>query len=197
MVRLSFDRRKRSYQIWMARVELAEYESLLTYEGKTAHLTHFATMATIERSRAYVCPRCLDELLVRSGEEPARPTSRESAFDTSAVAADAVISPNWRACTTHGLFWPQLTSRWIAEAIKSGRLLAGRRLIRTSFTDDKHGNEYWFDNVYLQKRFGSAIDSTSSTCRLEREHSDVLFKGAARVCGSCLRDLLTRHGIDV
>lgn len=197
LVRLSIDRPKRSTSLWMQRTELAEYESLLTFNGKTAHLTNFPAMAAIERSLVEVCPRCLDELLVRCGEQPAQPVSRESAFDISPVAAEAVISHNLRICAIHGLFRPTRSSRWIAEAIKSNRMLSGRQLIRTTFIDHKHSSGYWFDADYLHKRFGSAIDLTSSAFRLERQHADVLLKRAARVCPRCLRDLLMRHGIEV
>jgi hypothetical protein len=198
LVKVSLDRPKRSREVWMHRVELGEYAHLITYAGKTAHLKDFPSIATIERSLVPVCPRCLDELLVRSDEQPLEVTSRESAFDTSLVAEDANVSDNVLSCPVHGLVRPKRTSPQIANAIESGGTLPSSPLIKTILASDKHENIFWFEADYLHKRFGPGIDLTSSTYRLKRgEEGETLLEGAARVCPVCLHDFLIRNGVEV
>jgi hypothetical protein len=114
----------------MHRAELAEYAHLITYSGNTAHLTNFPAIAAIEKSLVPVCPRCLDELLVRSDEQPLQVTSRQSAFDTSLVAEDAKVSDDIRSCPIHGLVRPKRSSSLIANAIESGDTLPDSPLIK-------------------------------------------------------------------
>lgn len=168
LFKVSLDRPKRSREVWMHRAELAEYAHLITYAGKTAHLKDFPSIAAIERSLVPACPRCLDELLVRSGEQPLQVTSRESAFDTSLVAGDANVSEQVLSCPVHGLVRPKRTSPQIANAIESGGTLPGSPLIKTILASDKHENVLWFEADYLHKRLGPGIDLTSSTYRLKR-----------------------------
>nr|WKF57873.1 hypothetical protein HUO10_002367 [Paraburkholderia busanensis] len=197
LVKLSVDRRKRSYEMWMARSDVAEYEHYFTYENGVAHLTHFPSMAAIERTIVYVCPRCRDELLVRSGEPPMHPTSHENAFGHTPVAADIVMPQNTRVCATHGLYRPTATSHWIADKLRSGRPLTGRQLIRTIVVRETFETQSWFDDVYLRRRFGTEIDLTSSVFRIRDEHSAILFARSPGVCGDCLHARLAGAGIDI
>lgn len=197
LVKVSFDRPKRSKERWMAQIELADHAHLITYVGQIAHLKHFPSIAAFERSLVPACPRCLDELVVRSDEQPLQATSRESAFDTSFVAADANASENVLSCPVHALVRPKRTSPQIATAIESGGTLPGSPLIKTILASDKHENVFWFEADYLHRRFGPGIDLTSSTYRLKRgEQGEALLEGAARVCPLCLRDFLIRNGIE-
>ncbi|MDR6482891.1 hypothetical protein [Paraburkholderia terricola] len=198
LVKASFDRPKRSREVWVHLAELAEYAHLITYAGKTAHLKDFPSIAAIERSLVPVCPRCLGELLARSDEQPLQVTSRESAFDTSLVAEDANVSEDVLSCPIHGLVRPKRTSPQIADAIDSGGALPSSPLIKTILESDKHEDVFWFEASYLRRRFGPGIDLTSSTYRLNwGEQKEALLEGAVRVCPLCLRDFLIRNGIEV
>jgi hypothetical protein len=198
LVKVSLDRPKRSREVWMHRAELAECAHLITYAGKTAHLNDFPSIAAIERSLVLVCPRCLDELLVRSGEQPLQVTPRENAFDTSLVAEDANVSEGVLSCPLHGLVRPKRTSPQIAAAIDSGGALPGSPLIKTILESDKHENVFWFEADYLRRWFGPGIDLTSSIYRLKSgEQEETLLEGAARVCPLCLHDFLIRNGAEV
>ncbi|MFM0604872.1 hypothetical protein PQR05_10135 [Paraburkholderia sediminicola] len=198
LVKMSFDRPKRSREVWMHRAELAEYAYLITYAGKTAHLKDFPAIAAIERSLVLVCPRCLDELLVRSDEQPLQVTSRESAFDTSLIAKDVNVSEDVLPCPIHGFVRPKRSSSQIANAVESGGTLPSSPLIKTILESDKHENVFWFEADYLHKRFGPGLDLASSTYRLERgEQGEALLEGATRVCPQCLRDFLIRNNLEV
>ncbi|PRZ47754.1 hypothetical protein BX589_12984 [Paraburkholderia fungorum] len=198
LVKVSFDRPKRSREVWIHRAELTEYAHLIAYAEETAHLKDVPSIAAIESSLVPVCPRCLDELLVRSEEQPVQVTSRESAFDTSLVAEDANVSEGVPSCPVHGLARLKRTSPQIANANDSGGLLPCSALIKTILASDKHENVFWFEADYLRKRFGPGIDLTSSTCRLKpAEQGEALLEGAARVCPRCLRDFLVHNGVEV
>ena len=80
----------------MLRAELDEHEVDATFVDQVAHVKAFPKIAALERLRAYVCLACLDELLVRSGETPYQPTTKEQTFDTSVVAANAKWPRNAR-----------------------------------------------------------------------------------------------------
>lgn len=143
------------------------HTSSLTQE-RPLILKNFPSIAAIERSLVLVCPRCLDELLVRSDEQPVQVTSRESAFDTALVAEDAKVSEGVLSCPLHGLVRPKRTSPQIAGAIDSGGALPSGPLIKTLLESDKHENVFWFEADYLCKRFGSGIDLASSPYRSKR-----------------------------
>ena len=182
----------------MHRAELTEYAHLIAYAEETAHLKDVPSIAAIESSLVPVCPRCLDELLVRSEEQPVQVTSRESTFDTSLVAEDANVSEGVPSCPVHGLARLKRTSPQIANANDSGGLLPCSALIKTILASDKHENVFWFEADYLRKRFGPGIDLTSSTCRLKpAEQGEALLEGAAWVCPRCLRDFLFHNGVEV
>lgn len=198
LVRVSFDRPKRSREIWMDRNELADHTHLITYVGKIAHLKDFPTLAAIERSLCHVCARCMDELLVRSGEEPAAPTSPESAFDTTLVAKDANVTGRGVVCPIHGVVFKKRTSPQISRAIDSREERPSNRLIKTVLVSSESESVFWFDADFLHNVLGPELDLTSSTLRLDdAQFRETLMAKSTTVCKVCLRDLLTRNGVEV
>ncbi|PQV44564.1 hypothetical protein B0G83_12272 [Paraburkholderia sp. BL21I4N1] len=198
LVRVSFDRPKRSREIWMDRNELADHAHLITYVGKIAHLKDFPTMAAIERSLVHVCARCMDELLVRSGEEPAAPTSLESAFDTAMVAKDANVPERDVVCPIHGVVFKKTTSPQISRAIDSREARPSSRLIKTVLVSSERESVFWFDADFLRNVLGPELDLTSSALRLDdARFRETLMAKSTAVCSVCLHDLLIRNGVEV
>lgn len=198
LVRVSFDRPKRSRVLWLDRSELADHAHLITYVGNIAHLKDFPTIAAIESSLVAVCSRCRDELLVRSGEEPVEPTSQESAFDTALIANDANVPELHLVCPRHGIVFPTASSPGVARAIDSGEGRCNSRLIKTICLSPTYDNVFWFEADFLRQVLGRETDLTSSTLRLEEgQAQNTLLEEAEAVCPSCLRDFLIRNGVEV
>ncbi|MEQ5840515.1 hypothetical protein N0A02_13880 [Paraburkholderia acidicola] len=183
----------------MTWTELGEHAASATYVDKVAHITERSKFAALERQWSYVCPVCVGELLVRSGEQPRTPTSKEQAFDTSVVAKGVRASRPVIRCKIHGLQFGTRSSPQIISAIRSGGVLPeDARLIRVLVTFTKHENEFWFDEAFLRQVLGSEIEITASPYRLEdRKHIDPLLDAAAGVCPHCMRDFLTESGVEL
>ncbi|MEQ5840513.1 hypothetical protein N0A02_13870 [Paraburkholderia acidicola] len=161
------DRPKRSAVAWMTCSELGEYAVSATYVDKVAHITDRSTFAVLERQWADVCSSCLDELLVRSGEQPFAPTSREQAFDTSVVDKGAEEpEPSIIKCNIHGLVFAKRSSSRIAEAIQRGDTLLDAGLTKVLVASTAHESELWFDKAFLGQVLGSEIEIRVSTCRV-------------------------------
>ncbi|WP_133116886.1 hypothetical protein [Paraburkholderia acidicola] len=199
LVKVSFDRPKRSSVAWMTRGELGEHAASATYVDKIAHITDRHAFAVLERQLVFVCPNCLDELLVRSGEQPFAPTSKEQAFDTSVVAKGVEPRGPIIKCDIHGMVFGRPTSPRIAGAIQRGDTLPDARLIRViTVSSTKHENEFWFDEAFLHQVLGSKIEIAASVCRLEdRQYVDALLDVATGVCPHEMQDFLKRSGVEL
>lgn len=199
LIKVSIDRPGRSSVTWMTRDELGEHAASAMYVDKIAHITERPKFAPLERQWVYVCPVCVDELLVRSGEQPSAPTSEEQAFDTSVVAKGVRARRPVMRCKIHGLQHAKASSPRITGAVKRGHTLPDTRLIKVLVVSStKYENEFWFDEAFLRQLLGSEIDITASPCRLEdRKHINMLLDAATGVCPQCMRDFLTRSGVEL
>ena len=147
----------------MLRAELAEHEVDATFIDNVAHVTAFPKIAALERLREYLCSACLDELLVRSGEVPYKPTTKEQAFDTSVVAANAKWSRGDARCELLGLIRPTRTSPDIEAAILSIDVIRDCHVVRVTNASVEHGAAHWFDEAFLRKMLGPDIEIVEST----------------------------------
>ena len=183
ILRVSLDRPRRSYSVWMAQSEVGAIAPTATLSDGVCHVTGFPEIAALERLLVAVCPSCLDELLVRSDDQPATPISRDQAFDESVVAAGAEVGENIIRCAVHGLVFPTRSSPKIASAIDERGTVHMDRLIRVVVPSDRHESEFWFDVDFLTKMLGKDVDNALTLIRLEdRTTVDrLLFCGCSRV----------------
>ncbi|WP_157692762.1 hypothetical protein [Burkholderia sp. ABCPW 11] len=196
LVKVSLDRPKYSREMWMLRAELEEHEVDATFVDNVAHVKAFPKIAALERLRAHLCSACLDELLVRSGEVPYKPTTKEQAFDTSVVAANANWPRGVARCELHGLIRPTRTSPDIEAAILSIDVIRDCPVVRVTDASVKHGATHWFDETFLRKVLGPDIDIVESTFRIDDEAMFVqLWDAGELVCPVCLREVLERSGL--
>ncbi len=196
LVKVSLDRPKYSKEMWMLHAELDEHAADAVFVDNVAHVKAFPKIAALERLRAYVCSTCVDELLVRSGEAPYRPTTKEQAFDTSVVAANAKWPSNHARCELHGLILPTRTSPDIEAAILSRDVIRDCRVVQVIDGSMKHEPKHWFDEAFLHKVFGPEIDVVDPTFRIDERATFVtLWDAGERVCPVCLRDVLKRSGV--
>ncbi|WP_446903952.1 hypothetical protein [Burkholderia sp. YIM B11467] len=180
----------------MLRAELDEHEVDATFVDQVAHVKAFPKIAALERLRAYECLACLDELLVRSGETPYQPTTKEQAFDTSVVAANAKWPRNHARCELHGLIWPTRTSPDIEAAILTIDVIRDCHVVQVTDGTMKHEPKHWFDEAFLRKVLGPDIDIVESAFRIDDRAMFVkLWDAGEYVCPVCLRDVLKRSGL--
>ncbi|MBZ5789826.1 hypothetical protein K8353_06860 [Burkholderia contaminans] len=196
LVKVSLDRPRYSREMWMLRAELDEHEVDATFVDQVAHVKAFPKIAALERLRAYRCLACLDELLVRSGEAPHKPTTKEQAFDTSVVAANAKWPRNFARCELHGLIRPTRASPDIETAILTLDVIRDCHVVRVIDARVKHEPTYWFDEAFLRKVLGPDIDIVDSTFRIDDRAMFVrLWDAGEYVCPVCLREVLKRSGL--
>lgn len=196
LVKVSLDRRKGSRALWMLRAELDTHEVDAIFVDNVAHVKAFPKIAALERLRAYVCSTCLDELLVRSGEEPYKPTAKEQAFDTSVVAANAKWPRGFARCELHGLILPTRTSPDIEAAILSIDVIRDCHVVQVIDGTVKHDSRYWFSEAFLRKVLGPDVGIERSMLRLDDEAVFQKLRHAGElVCRTCLRDVLKRSGL--
>ncbi|KVZ62569.1 hypothetical protein [Burkholderia ubonensis] len=196
LVKVSLDRPKGSKVAWMLRADLDAHQVDAKYVDNVAHVTAFPQIAALERAWTDVCPACLDELLVRSGEVPDAPTSDAQAFDTSVVAEGVTCSGSIAQCELHGLIFPTRSSPDIEEAILTIDVLREVPVVRVVDASVAHEPVYWFDEAFLRKVFGPEIGIAESTFRLESRAAFVkLWNAGERVCPVCLRNVLRRSGV--
>lgn len=101
----------------------------------------------MKQARDGVCPACLDELLVRSGEVPDAPTSQAQAFDTSIVAEGVTYRSPIAQCELHGLIFPTRSSLDIEEAKLTIDVLRDVRAVRVVDASVAHESVYWLREV--------------------------------------------------
>ncbi|VWC80579.1 hypothetical protein BLA9940_04767 [Burkholderia aenigmatica] len=196
LVKVSLDRPRYTREMWMLRAELDEHEVDATWVDRVAHVKAFPKIAALERLRAYVCLACLDELLVRSGETPHKPTTKEQAFDTSVVSANAKWPRRYARCELHGLILPTRASPDIETAILTIDVIRDCHVVRVIDARGKGESTYWFDEAFLRKVFGPDIDIVESTFRIdERDTFMTLWDAGEYVCPVCLREVLKRSGL--
>ncbi|TCW81178.1 hypothetical protein C5O80_23755 [Burkholderia sp. SRS-46] len=196
LVKVSLDRPKGSKIAWMLRADLDAHQVDAKYVENVAHVTAFPQIAALERAWTHVCPACLDELLVRSGEVPDAPTSQAQAFDTSIVAEGVTYRSPIARCELHGLIFPTRSSLDIEEAILTIDVLRDVRAVRVVDASVAHESVYWFDDAFLRKVFGPDVEIAESTFRLESREAFVkLWNAGERVCPICLREVLQRSGV--
>ncbi|PCE30989.1 hypothetical protein [Burkholderia ubonensis] len=196
LVKVSLDRPKGSKIAWMLRADLDAHQVDAKYVDNVAHVTAFPQIAALERAWTPVCPACLDELLVRSGEVPDSPTSDAQAFDTAIVAEGVTCSGSLAQCELHGLIVPTRSSPDIEEAILTIGVLREVRVVRVVDASVAHEPVYWFDEAFLRNVFGPGIEIVESTFRLESREAFVkLWNEGERVCPVCLREVLLRSGV--
>ncbi|MCA8275800.1 hypothetical protein LGN17_25295 [Burkholderia sp. AU30280] len=196
LVKVSLDRPKYSREMWMLRAELDEHEVDATFVDNVAHVKAFPKIAALERLRVYLCSACLDELLVRSGEAPYKPTTKEQAFDTSVVAANAKWSRGDARCELHGLIRPTRTSPDIEAAILSIDVIRDCHVVRVTDASVEHGATHWFDEAFLHKVLGTDIDIVESALRIDDRAMFVqMWDAGELVCPVCLREVLERSGL--
>ncbi|AXF19090.1 hypothetical protein CUJ89_00155 [Burkholderia pyrrocinia] len=196
LVKVSLDRPKYSREMWMLRAELDEHEVEATFFDNVAHVNEFPKIAALERLRAYVCSTCVDELLVRSGEAPYKPTTKEQAFDTSVVAANAKWPSNHARCELHGLILPTRTSPDIEAAILSIDVIRNCHVVQVIDHTKKHEPKYWFSEAFLRKVLGPDVAIEGSVLRVDDEAAfQRLWNAGELVCRTCLRDVLKRSGL--
>ncbi|WP_175920599.1 hypothetical protein [Burkholderia pyrrocinia] len=196
LVKVSLDRPKYSWEMWMLRAELVEHEVDATFIDHVAHVKAFPKIAALERLRVYLCSACLDELLVRSGEVPYKPTTTEQAFDTSVVAANANWPRDFARCELHGLIRPTRTSPDIEAAILSIDVIRDCHVVQVTNASVQHGATHWFDEAFLHKVLGTDIDLVESTLRIDdRAMFMRMWNAGELVCPDCLREVLERSGL--
>ncbi|KVL96209.1 hypothetical protein WT02_15870 [Burkholderia stagnalis] len=196
LAKVSLDRPKGSKIAWMLHADLDAHQVEATCVDNVAHVTAFPQIAALERAWTLVCPACLDELLVRSGEVPDAPTSEKQAFDTSVVAEGVTCSGSLAQCELHGLIFPTRSSPDVEEAILTIDMLREVRVVRVVDASMEHAPVYWFDEAFLRKVFGPGVAIADSTFRLESRSDFVkLWNAGERVCPICLREVLRRSGV--
>lgn len=198
LLKVSLDRPRRNYAVWMGHSEVELYAPTAMLRDRVYHVSGFPEIAALERLLVAVCPACLDELLVRSGEQPTTPISREQAFDDSVVAAGAELGENVIKCDVHGLVFPTRSSSKIANAIDKRGAIQKDRLIKVVVPSARHESEFWFDVDFIAEMLGRDLSNAPPPIRLEdRATVDRLLFAGVRVCRRCLDDFLGRNaGID-
>ncbi|MCA8101406.1 hypothetical protein [Burkholderia contaminans] len=196
LVRVSLDRPKRSYVVWMTRADLDEHAVTANHVDGVAHVTELRKFALLERACEHVCPDCLDELLVRSGEQPYSPTPVSRAFDTAIVADNATVSGPLVRCDIHGIGFGSCTSPAMVAVIDRREPLPHGRPIKVVVVSPKAENEFWFDEAFLRRLLGEDVDFASGIHRMELgERSLHLLESGESVCRYCLEDWLRRNEI--
>ena len=193
LAKVSLDRPRRKYAVWTHQSELKMYAEGATRCDHVHHVQAFPEIAALERLLVWVCPACLDELLVRSGEQPTIPTSHREAFDEAVVAAGAEVDENIIKCEVHGLVFPTRSSFAIAAAIDNHGTVPLTRLAKVVVPSPRHLSEFWFDVDFLAEQLGRDFRNTWNAIRLDdRSAVDKLLFAGVRVCRHCLGDLLQR-----
>jgi len=196
LVKVSLDRPKYSREMWMLRAELDEHEVDAAFIDNVAHVKAFPKIAALERLREHLCSACLDELLVRSGEIPYKPTTKEQAFDTSVVAANANWPRGFARCELHGLIRPTRTSPDIEAAILSIDVIRDCHVVQVIDARGKHESSYWSDEAFLRKVLGPDLNIVESTIRIDDQATfTTLWDAGEYVCPVCLREVLRRSGL--
>ena len=196
LVRVSLERIKRSYQVWATQAEVAACVNSAEVADGIVRVKVPREIASFEKVLVYVCPECLNELLVRSGEEPNAPTSRERAFDTAPIAEGAYVDDPLATCRIHGIVFPVTSSPVIASAIETGDPLDASSLVKVIATSRGRESVHWFDSKFITALLGIHADSVLRVDRqADQQAVDSLFDHGKRVCKACLRDLLQRSGI--
>ncbi|UOB55902.1 hypothetical protein MRS60_02005 [Burkholderia pyrrocinia] len=196
LVRVSLDRPKRSHVAWMTRADLDEHAVAANSVDGVAHVTELRKIALLDQACAPVCPDCLDELLVRSGEQPHSPTPVSRAFDTAIVADNATVSGPLVKCDIHGIAFGSRTSPTTAALIDRRDAVPHGRLIKVVVISPKAENEFWFDEAFLLRVLGPDIDLSAGIYRMESgDRSIHLLESGKSVCRHCLEDWLRRNGI--
>ena len=196
LAKVSVDRPKRSYTTWASRADIAPTIQLEEDASRTLHIKRLPDIPIFERTLAFVCPECLDELLVRSEREPRNPVSKEQAFDTAPIAATAIASDTCLRCKHHGFVFPTRSSYSISFAIDSNGVISARDVLQLSRHDKKHTSVYWFDTAFIHHTLNLDVDVPADRARLaESPLVDLLSRHGTRVCRRCLADLLQRSGI--
>ncbi|MCA8022979.1 hypothetical protein [Burkholderia metallica] len=196
LVRVSLDRPKRSHVAWMTRADLDEHAVTANHVDGVAHVTELRKIALLDQACVHVCPDCLDELLVRSGEQPHSPTPLSRAFDTSVVADNATVSGPLVKCDIHGIGFGSCTSPAMAAVIDRREPLPHGRLIKVVVVSPKAENEFWFDEAFLHRLLGDDVDLSSGIHRMDSdEHSLHLLESGESVCRYCLEDWLRRYRV--
>ena len=196
LVRVSLDRPKRSHVVWMTRADLDEHAVTANHVDGVAHVTELRKFALLDRACEHVCPDCLDELLVRSGEQPHSPTPVSRAFDTAIVADNATLDGPLVKCDIHGIAVGSRTSPAMAALIDRRDAVPHGRLINVVVTSPKAENKFWFDEAFLLRVLGPDIDLATGIYRMESgERSLHLLESGKSVCKHCLKDWLRRNDI--
>jgi len=196
LVKVSLDRSRYTREMWMLRAELDEHEPDATFVDRVAHVKAFPKIAALERLRAYVCLACLDELLVRSGETPYKPTTKEQAFDTSVVSANANWPRGFARCELHGLIRPTRTSPDIEAAILSIDVIRDCHVVRVTDGSRAHEPTYWFSEAFLRKVLGPDTKIECAALKLDDEAGvRKLWEAGELVCNHCLQETLKRSGL--
>ena len=193
IAKVSLDRPRRQYTVWMHQSEIEAHAATVTRRDHVCHVEAFPEIAALERLLVWVCPACLDELLVRSGEQPTTPTSLQQALDKSVVAAGAEVSDNIIQCGVHGLVFPTRSSFEIADAIDKQGILQLDRLVKVVVPSALNQSVFWFDVDFLTEKLEWDVKHAPAEIRLEERSvvDKILFAGV-RVCRRCLADLLKR-----
>lgn len=196
LIKVAVDRVKRSYQVWSDRSALVEYANLANLSDGVLHLNVPQEIAAFERSLVPVCPDCLNELLVRSGETPDAATSREQALDMSPIAVGAQLGDAVLACRYHGIVFPTRSSPLVSSAIERLDAVDAANLVRILVTSGARQTEYWVDSEFAENVLHIDLSSPEKSYHLEdKESIDALLDRSEKVCRQCLKDLLQRSGI--
>lgn len=196
LVRVSLDRPKRSHVVWMTRADLDEHAVTANHVDGVAHVTELRKFALLDRACEHVCPACLDELLVRSGEQPDSPTHVSRAFDTAVVADNATVEGPLVKCDIHGITFGSRTSPALAGLIDQRDAGPHGGLINVVVIPPKAENRFRFDEAFLLRALGPDIDLSAGIYRMESgDRSRALLESGTSVCKYCLRDWLQRNGV--
>jgi hypothetical protein len=195
--KVSLDRPKRSKLAWMTQADLDELGLISHPVDGVVHITSLPVIAALEKTWMPVCGKCLDELLVRSGEQPSEPTLVERAFDMSVIADNAVLNTRLMRCRQHGLAMSSWVSPAIAAAVDGYFVEGGSlRLIRVMTVMPRAENISWHDEAFLYAMFGPELDLSSGAWRVdEGDNSELLYDRSARMCRHCVSDWLKRQGV--
>uniref|UniRef100_UPI0036D9E43B hypothetical protein n=1 Tax=Streptomyces rochei TaxID=1928 RepID=UPI0036D9E43B len=125
-----------------------------------------------------------------------KPTTKEQAFDTSVVAANANWPRGFARCELHGLIRPTRTSPDIEAAILSIDVIRDCHVVRVTNASVEHEATHWFDEAFLRKVLGPDIDIVESTFRIgDRATFVQMWDAGELVCPVCLREVLERSGL--
>ncbi|WP_230938888.1 hypothetical protein [Burkholderia vietnamiensis] len=196
LVRVSLDRPKRSHVVWMTRADLDEHAVTANHVDGVGHVTELRKFALLDRVCEHVCPACLDELLVRSGEQPDSPTHVSRAFDTAVFADNATVGGPLVKSDIHGITFGSRTSAALEGLIDQREAVRHGRLINVVVISPKAENRFWFDEASLRRAPGPDIDLSAGIYRMESgDRSRALLESGTSVCKHCLRAWLQRNGV--